>query len=1846
MSALQFNQILQKYRTQSYSERDKGNRFERLMQAFLQTYPMYRNKLEHVWLWNEFPFKESLGGSDLGIDIVARTYEGEYWAVQCKCYVADAVIDKPAVDSFLTTSARSFSDNQGNECRFSFRLWIDTTEKGFNTNAVESIQNQEIPFSRLGLIELMNAEINWLELENGIVGTKALTNKKQIREHQQKAIDKAHEYFRTNDRGKLIMACGTGKTFTSLKIAENETEGKGTILFLVPSIALLGQTLREWNYDAEEKINAICICSDSEVSQVKRAKDDDTDGFSVTELAMPASTSSAEIRKQFNLIKKSKEEGMTVFFSTYQSIDKVAEAQHKIGDEAIFDLIICDEAHRTTGVTLKDDIESKFVSVHDNDFIKAKKRLYMTATPRIYAENAQIKAREQDAVLCSMDDVAIYGNDIYRIGFGEAVEQHLLSDYKVLVLTLGDTQISPTLQRAIAGQDSEIKMDDATKLIGCINALSKKTLLDSKFLNETDPEPMRRAVAFCQTVKISKQISSEFNSCKDAYYDILNEKEREEIVNVEAKHVDGTMGASLRDMRLQWLKDTPATENKCRILTNVRCLSEGVDVPSLDAVLFLSARNSQVDVVQSVGRVMRRAEGKKYGYIIIPVIVPSDIKPEEALNDNERFKVVWTVLNALRAHDDRFNATINKIELNKKKPSNILVGGVSFGNGDQGDTEIMERNRELGTQLSLRFEELQSVIYARMVQKVGDKRYWEQWAADVAKIAERHIKRIKSLISTDEKARKTFDTFLKGLHRNINPSVDEDTAVEMLAQHLITQPVFEALFDNYSFAQNNPMSKSLGKMISLLNETIDEEDTQSLERFYKSVRQRAEGIDNAEAKQKIIIELYDKFFKTAFPRVVEMLGIVYTPVECVDFILHSVEKVLNKEFGRSISDENVNVIDPFTGTGTFVTRLLQSGIIKLEDMERKFKREITANEIVLLAYYIASINIENAYHDIIQTEEYTPFNGICLTDTFQLGEQMYYKEALKKGGEIGDDSFAPDFPENSARIRKQLNTPITVIIGNPPYSAGQKSANDNAQNQTYKLLEKQIEKHYVENSEANLNKGAYDSYIKAFRWATDRLKKEGGIIGFISNGSWLDSNGLDGFRKSLQEEFSSIYVFNLRGNQRTSGELSRKEGGKIFGSGSRTPIAITILVKKQEKSGKAIIHYHDIGDYLSREEKLRIIAKAGNIFELPLEVLQPNEHGDWINQRNDLFSTFIPIEPEKKFNNKAKSWFLAQSCGLATARDSWVYNASVAKLRDTIRNSIVFYNSQVDVVVELRKQDSNVKVEDCIDWSEDKFKWDRAQKERDLKNGTKYSYDENSIRITHYRPFYKVWGYFNKDLNNCTYQLPRLYPTSKHHNLLICMSGVGVTKPFSCIMSDMLPDYELSGKSQCFPLYWYEKNENNTPSLFDDDNEDYTRHDAITDFILKQARSLYGGKVNKEDIFYYVYGFLHSPEYRETFAADLKKMLPRIPLVESAAAFWAFSNAGRELAKLHLNYEQAEPYAGVEIEYANDTPSYYVEKMRFLKKEDKTVIQYNPQIRISNIPLEAYEYVVNGKSAIEWIMERYAVTTDKASGIVNNPNDWATEHNDPQYIFNLLLRIITVSIETMKIVKSLPHLNFSDNSTTAASSTDKPQNETATESATAKEKKPCPQTTKVISEQMSFEERYPYLVELETNPNASEANKQFVLKKRKLVELYPEYREPEPIPVLNLIMRREFAEEIVSGTKKLEFRDFSDFYCGKLLDKTNYDLQVTLPDDLKEACEIVRQVKSIHFHNYNNSWELDVECLSTFYFEISQTGLKYIQDFYDCHDYDEDAEYYSGVGGRPPLLFAMAVGKILKRKNI
>ena len=1620
-----FQDILAKYRKQSFSEQDKGTRFERLMKAWLLTAPQYQNVIKEVWMWSEFPFRKDFGsGHDVGIDLVARTVDGDYWAVQCKCY-NETQITKAHVDTFLSTSEKRFRDEELRQVGFTHRLWISTSEH-WSSEASNALQNLSIPVSKVSLYDLDTSPVDWEKLEEDIHGGAAILKERSLRDHQQKAVTLFHEHFLVHDRGRLIMACGTGKTFTALRIAENETNAQGLILFLVPSIALLNQTLIEWSTFATKPIRPVCICSDVEASQKKTQNDDAS--FRIEDLALPATTNVNEIVRQFHQRQHQKDSGMLVVFSTYQSIDCIAEAQKKLNNECPgscnFDLIICDEAHRTTGVALKSKDEkggydeTSFTKVHDNEFLPAKKRLYMTATPRLYRDDVKEKAKEAEAYLCSMDDPAIYGKEVYRIGFGEAVEKDLLSDYKVLVLTTPESEIPAEFQKAIADSNGEIQADDIAKLIGCINALSKRMILDEDLVKASDPSLMHTAVAFCQKISVSKHIKDVFNQQKDTYYQTLDAETRKKLVAVEADHIDGTMGAAQRQEKLNWLKSVPTGGHACRILTNVRCLSEGVDVPSLDAVMFLSKRNSQVDVVQSVGRVMRKAPGKKYGYIIIPVIIPENMSPEEALDHSDSYAVVWTVLNALRAHDDRFNAEINRIELNRR-PSTSSIPSHTHVIG-KGDGETIEhiivdysplQQRMVQQELNLKFENLQNVIFARMVKKVGTRRYWELWAKDVANIAEQHIARIHMLLDENESHKQAFDNFLTGLQKDLNPSVTKDEAVEMLAQHIITQPVFDALFGDYSFTKNNPISQAMQGIIDLLHEEIPSTEAEVMARFYKSIAERVAGINNADGRQKVIVELYDKFFSSAFPKTVQKLGIVYTPVEVVDFIIHSVEDVLQKEFNRHLTDENVHILDPFTGTGTFLTRLLLSGLIRPKDLEHKYLNELHANEIVLLAYYIASINIETVYQSLMpEGKEYQSFRGICLTDTFQMGEDE---------NDASNTLYSEMFTQNSKRVRAQKKQPIQIIIGNPPYSVGQKSANDNAQNQSYPKLEKRIADTYAKYGTATSKKALYDSYIKAFRWASDRLTDtNGGIIAFVSNAGWLDGNGMDGFRKCLADEFSSIYVFNLRGNCRTSGETRRKEGGNVFGLGSRTPIAITILVKSPGKTGQASIFYHDIGDYIPQTDKLKLIKELGSICNPAMELssIMPNEGGDWINQRNDLFKTFTASFDDK---NRKSLWAI-KPIGVATNRDSWVYSFRHDILEKNINRTIEFYNSQVD---KYQTEGQGRDVEDVVEADPNIIKWTRGLR-NDARRGKKFGFDARKIAVALYRPFTKQYLYNDASLIECPGIFDRIFPTPQTRNLVICCSGIGVTKEFSCIITDIIPDLELIGKSQCFPLYYYEKQDKQRQGEFDfgdgqKNEDDNIRRDGISDFILKRCKEL-NPKISKEDIFYYVYGLLHSPDYRQRFSADLKKSLPHIPLPEEYALFKAFQTIGRKLADIHLNYETYPMCQDVLVQGEN-SGNFHVEKMRFISKEDKRTIIFNDCIQIENVPLKAYEYVLNGKSAIEWIMERYAITTDKASGIVNDPNQWS---DNPRYILELLLRIIQVSVDTVDLVAQLPHWEF------------------------------------------------------------------------------------------------------------------------------------------------------------------------------------------------------------------------------
>jgi predicted helicase len=568
---------------------------------------------------------------------------------------------------------------------------------------------------------------------------------------------------------------------------------------------------------------------------------------------------------------------------------------------------------------------------------------------------------------------------------------------------------------------------------------------------------------------------------------------------------------------------------------------------------------------------------------------------------------------------------------------------------------------------------------------------------------------------------------------------------------------------------------------------------------------------------------------------------------------------------------------------------------------------------------------------------------------------------------------------------------------------------------------------YASNSTATLKNSLYDSYVKAFRWASDRLDQEsGGVIAFVSNAGWLDGNAMDGMRKCLAEEFNKIYVFNLRGDARTSGELRKKEGGSVFGQSTRTPIAMTFLIKNSTHQGPAEIYHYDIGDYLTREHKLNIISEFHDIYNdnFLWKNITPNEHGDWLNKRSESFFTLISLGDKKDKTNTNTFFKAVYSNGLKTNRDIWCYNYSSINLQNNIKISIDYYNNQVEKVKKLPQNDK-LNINNIVDFETCKFVWDRQQK-KDILNSKSYVFDKFNFYTSLYRPFSRQNLYFNRDLNNCVYLLPQLFPTYQHQNLLICFPGPGGNKAFTPLITNLLPDIHLNVDTQCFPLYYYEKDTKKDATLFSIDNivDGYIRKDAITDHIFKECKLLYGLNLTKIDIFYYVYGLLHSEDYRTTFEADLRKSLPRLPLVDNSSDFWSFSKAGRELAELHLNYETVAPcdqavVTGVE----ND--DFTIDKIRFLRKDDKTAILYNKYIKISNIPLEAYDYVVNGRSPIEWIIDQYQVKIDEKTGIKNDPNDWAREHDQPRYILDLILRVITVSLETMRIVRSLPRLDFS-----------------------------------------------------------------------------------------------------------------------------------------------------------------------------------------------------------------------------
>ncbi len=1481
------------------NQRLKGSLFEKVCKRFLEEHDS-ANEYESIKLWSDWELRGN--NSDCGIDMVIQTTSKEYIAVQCKFHQDSVSFNDIA--TFLTILQSGVG-----EVRFKKGIIITTSNLTSNAQQrIEQIRSTGMGIDEITEEDFIHSGIDWEKFDPmQTQGELPLCDKKRPRPHQQEAINATREYFSDpkNARGKLIMACGTGKTYTSLKIME-ALEPKIT-LFLAPSIALLSQTFREYAQEKSEPFYASIVCSDDKVG---KSKNEDNDDIDFSELPLKPSTRLEDILSVYEKAKK--ENKRFIIFSTYQSALRIKEAQERGLDK--IDLMICDEAHRTVGAmfsTNERDDKNAFTLCHSDENIKAKQRLYMTATPKVYSEDSQTKAKESGNLVYSMDDAEIFGEEIYMLNFEKAIALDLLTDYKVIILAVRSENLSGvtnSVNKKISQLNAKgtkldkklINNEFVCKIIGTHKGLAKQDLIaldeenkeDNDLQDKTDTTPSKRAISFCKSIKTSKNIKDSFQTIMECYDEELKKKSFKNL-EISIDHIDGTMNCKVRLDKLEKLNQPE--QNTCRVLSNARCLSEGVDVPALDSIVFFDGKSAMVDIIQAVGRVMRKAKGKKRGYIILPIALEeSEIQNLNEAVNNTNFKNIWKVLQALRSHDSRL---VDEATFREK----IKIFGSDDGSNTDDEeldkesqkdkNEPNEKSKQAQKTLfdAIFLQDLANAMYNVMPTKIGDRKYWENFAKKTGNIARTLNKRLNALF---DKNPEIFHNFLTSLRENIHQNIKEDEALDMIVSHIITKPIFDAIFGENI---KNPIAKALDKMVKKLSDLGLEGETKDLKNLYESVKTEAARAKSQKSQQELIKNLYDTFLKTAFRKQSEKLGIVYTPMEVVDFILRTTNGILKKHFNTDFNDQNITIFDPFTGTGSFIARLLakENNLISDEALKEKFLNHLFAFDIVLLSYYIALINITQAAQNRDRT--LGNFKNIALTDSLD-----YLEEKTNKGV----FPLFEDLKENKEIKTTLANQKIQVIIGNPPYSAGQKSQNDNNQNLSHPKLEKRVSETYGKDSKAQVGKTTRDTLIQSIRMASDVLKDKG-VLGFVVNGGFIDAKSADGFRKCVAKEFAHLYVLNLRGNQRTSGEVSQKEGGKIFDSGSRATIAIIFFVKDKDAPNHTIFYY-EVEDYLKREDKLNRLANFENLDSVPFKAITPNNKGDWINQRGEEFETLIPLKRDKKLQND--SIFDINSMGVTSGRDPWVYNFSQKTLKQSVQNCINTYNADLKRFNErfreaFKQRTKGIKSADRykhlnnqeITTDATKIAWTDDLKNKLINNENLQASSMECMRLALYRPFNKQWLYWDKDLIHRQGRFSKIFPDKSVRNVVI-NTGCGNGKDFSALVSDFISDISLISLNQAYSLYYYDDLGN--------------RYHAISGYALNLFRRHYkDNAIVEEEIFYYIYAIFHHKGYVEKYKNSLAKEAPRIALSKD---FKALSVLGKELADLHLNYESGEMHTSVE----------------------------------------------------------------------------------------------------------------------------------------------------------------------------------------------------------------------------------------------------------------------------------------------------------------------------------------------
>ncbi len=1334
------------------------------------------------------------------------------------------------------------------------------------------------------------------------------------------------------------------------------------------------------------------MCSDDKVGQ---SKNEDNDDIKFSELPIKPSTRLEDILSTHK--KAQKENKRFIIFSTYQSALRIKEAQ-EAGLKGI-DLIICDEAHRTVGAMYSSnerDDKNAFTLCHSDENIKAKKRLYMTATPKVYSESSKAKAKEKDNIIYSMDDGEIFGEEIYTLNFSKAIALDLLTDYKVIILAVRKENLSGvtnSVNKKISQLKAEgtkldkklINNEFVCKIVGTHKGLAKQDLIvldeknkeDQNLQNKYDTAPSQRAINFCKSINTSKNIKDSFETIMECYDEELKKKSFKNL-KISIDHIDGRMNCKDRLEKLENLNQFQP--NTCKVLSNARCLSEGVDVPALDSIVFFDGKSAMVDIIQAVGRVMRKAKNKKRGYIILPIaLAESEIKNLDEAVNNTNFKNIWKVIKALRSHD---SSLVDEATFKEK----IKIFGSDDGKKQNDEKTLFD---------AILLQDLADAVYNVMPTKLGDRNYWENFTKKTGNIAKTLNNRLKMIF---DKNPEFFHDFLDSLRGNIHQNIKEDEALDMITSHIITKPIFDAIFgDNIK----NPIAKALDKMVLKLSDLGLEGETKDLKNLYESVKTEATHAKSQKSQQELIKNLYNTFFKEAFKKQSEKLGIVYTPIEVVDFILRATNGILKKHFNTDFNDQSITIFDPFTGTGSFIARLLskENALISDEALKEKFQKNLFAFDIVLLSYYIALINITQAVQNRDSSLE--NFKNIALTDSL---------DYLEEKNDKGVFPLFEDLKENKEIKTTMEKQNIRVIIGNPPYSAGAKSENDNNQNLSHPKLEKWVYEKYGKNSTSrNVGQTTRDTLIQSIRMASDLLKDKG-VLGFVVNGGFIDSKSADGFRKCVAKEFSHLYVLNLRGNARTSGEQRKKEGDGIFGSGSRTTVAVIFFVKDESVTNNTI-HYYDIGDYLKREDKLHRLTNFTDLDAIDFETITPNDKGDWINQREDGFDKLIPLKRDKN----SKSVFDINSLGVVSGRDPWVYNSSPNILTQSVQKCIDTYNADLkhfnEVFREAFKQRTKgVKSGELykhlndkeITTDKTKIAWVQNLKTQLIKGKKLDDFSQEKISVSLYRPFNKQYFYYERELACSFCSMKKIFPDKSARNVVI-NTGVGNGKNFSALVSDFISSCDLIFHNQAYPLYYYDDLGN--------------RYNAISGYALNLFRRHYkDNAITEEEIFYYIYAIFHHKGYLEKYKNSLTKEAPRIALSED---FKELSVLGKELGELHLNYENGEMHTSVKyttLMNAEIEGYYDVDKMT--KKGDR--ILYNHNIVITKIPQKAFEYVVNGKSAIDWVIERYQKTMDKDSLIENNPNDYA----GGKYVFELLCRVIKLSEKSVDLIEKISEKRF------------------------------------------------------------------------------------------------------------------------------------------------------------------------------------------------------------------------------